>query len=214
MCESRRHLLEQVLKREYAVYRSHLYHRKKVGHVGGTAPAASTRGGVSPAADRGQSWRGWMGILPKSVWKELNKGQRDAKQVRCLDAVLPATTIWRRHVAAGPTHSRRTTSGFRNGPCFFVLFYVIDDGKARLGVRAWVEVKASSHRYGRRNVIAATEFQRNRLWSNPFFVTISSLKTRSPMMITTFWGKLGCTMHELVFCKGPPAMLRRLLPSS
>lgn len=81
MCESRRHLLEQVLKREYALYRSHSYHRKMMGRVGGTAPAATTRGSVSPPAAKGQSWRGWMGIVPAWVWKELKKSQRDARQV-------------------------------------------------------------------------------------------------------------------------------------
>eukprot|EP00752_Nemacystus_decipiens_P011208 g9960.t1 len=80
MCESRRHLLEQVLKREYAVYRSHSYHRKMAGRVGGTSPAATTIGSVSPPAAKGQSWRGWMGIVPAWVWKELKKGQRDARQ--------------------------------------------------------------------------------------------------------------------------------------
>ncbi|CAM9280650.1 unnamed protein product [Scytosiphon promiscuus] len=84
MCDSRRKILEAVLSREYALYRSHLYHRGVDRSSPSAALAASSPGGPSSAAAvQGGEWRGqdhWMGFIPAWVWEELTRGQRDARQ--------------------------------------------------------------------------------------------------------------------------------------
>ncbi len=83
VCESRQLLLDKVLRREYALYRAHRLHRSR--------SHRRVVGAASAAAARGNEWRGWMGIVPAWVWKELNRGQGGARQVSSTDEMTCPT---------------------------------------------------------------------------------------------------------------------------
>ncbi|CAM9606204.1 unnamed protein product [Ectocarpus sp. 4 AP-2014] len=80
--EPRRRLLDEVLRREYTLYRARFYHRGLGRAPHPSAVPGATTPGVSAAA-KGHEGRGkdsWMGIVPAWVWEELRKGQLDARK--------------------------------------------------------------------------------------------------------------------------------------
>ncbi|CAN0484836.1 unnamed protein product [Ectocarpus sp. 12 AP-2014] len=84
LCEPRRRLLDEVLRREYALYRARFYHRGlgRAPHSsavpGVTTPGVSSQ--VAAKRHEGRGKDGWMGIVPAWVWEELRKGQLDARK--------------------------------------------------------------------------------------------------------------------------------------
>ncbi|CAM9880264.1 unnamed protein product, partial [Ectocarpus fasciculatus] len=82
LCEPRRRLLDEVLRREYTLYRARFYHRGRArAPHSSVVPGATTPGGSSPAGAKGHAGQGgWMGIVPAWVWEELRKGQLDARK--------------------------------------------------------------------------------------------------------------------------------------
>ncbi|CAN0241022.1 unnamed protein product, partial [Ectocarpus sp. 12 AP-2014] len=85
LCEPRRRLLDEVLRREYTLYRARFYHRGLGrGPHSSVVPGATTPGVSSQVAAKrheGRGKDGWMGIVPAWVWEELRKGQLDARKV-------------------------------------------------------------------------------------------------------------------------------------
>ncbi|CAM9202113.1 unnamed protein product [Ectocarpus sp. 13 AM-2016] len=83
LCEPRRRLLDEVLRREYTLYRARFYHRGlgRAPHSS-VVPGATTPGVSSQVAAKRHEGRGkdWMGIVPAWVWEELRKGQLDARK--------------------------------------------------------------------------------------------------------------------------------------
>lgn len=84
------HLLDAVLSREYALYRSLCYFQREGRRCAGDSEVATTAAVLYPRGNshvaKGQVWRAkdWMGIVPGWVWEELQKGQWDERQVRKL----------------------------------------------------------------------------------------------------------------------------------
>ncbi|CAN0312219.1 unnamed protein product, partial [Ectocarpus sp. 8 AP-2014] len=84
LCDPRRRLLDEVLRREYTLYRARFFHRG-LGRAlhSSVVPGPTTPGGSSLVAAKrheGRGEGGWMGIVPAWVWEELRKGQLDARK--------------------------------------------------------------------------------------------------------------------------------------
>lgn len=71
-------LLEKVLNREYVLYRSYFFYQKE-----GRACVSATMASNGHGAPRPNLWRvkDWQHLIPRWVMEELQKGQRDKRQV-------------------------------------------------------------------------------------------------------------------------------------